>query len=199
MIKQAGLDFRNLEPAKYNSIMGDSTGAAVIFGATGGVMEAALRTAYEIVTGREVPFGNLNITPVRGMEGVKEATIKIEGCVDAWKFLEGVELKVAIAHGLVNANKIMKLVKEGKAPYHFVEVMACPGGCIGGGGQPIPTNMKIREKRMKAIYAEDENMVLRKSHENPEVVAIYKEFLDSPNSHKSHELLHTHYVERDNY
>ncbi len=199
MIKQAGLDFRNLEPAKYNSIMGDSTGAAVIFGATGGVMEAALRTAYEIVTGREVPFGNLNITPVRGMEGVKEATIKIEGCVDAWKFLEGVELKVAIAHGLVNANKIMKLVKEGKATYHFVEVMACPGGCIGGGGQPIPTKMKIREKRMKAIYAEDENMVLRKSHENPEVVAIYKEFLDSPNSHKSHELLHTHYVERDNY
>jgi NADP-reducing hydrogenase subunit HndD len=199
MIKQAGLDFRNLEPAKYNSIMGDSTGAAVIFGATGGVMEAALRTAYEIVTGREVPFGNLNITPVRGMEGVKEATIKIEGCVDAWKFLEGVELKVAIAHGLVNANKIMKLVKAGKAPYHFVEIMACPGGCIGGGGQPIPTNIKIREKRMKAIYSEDENMVLRKSHENPEVVAIYKEFLDKPNSHKSHELLHTHYVERDNY
>jgi NADP-reducing hydrogenase subunit HndD len=199
MIKQAGLDFRNLEPAKYDSIMGDSTGAAVIFGATGGVMEAALRTAYEIVTGREVPFGNLNITPVRGMEGVKEATIKIEGCVDAWKFLEGAELKVAIAHGLVNANKIMKLLRDGKAPYHFVEIMACPGGCIGGGGQPIPTNMKIREKRMKAIYSEDENMVLRKSHENPEVVAIYKEFLDKPNSHKSHELLHTHYVERDNY
>jgi NADP-reducing hydrogenase subunit HndD len=199
MIKQAGLDFRNLEDSKYDSIMGDSTGAAVIFGATGGVMEAALRTAYEIVTGREVPFGNLNITPVRGMEGVKEATVKIEGCVEAWKFLEGAELKVAIAHGLVNANKIMKLVKEGKAPYHFIEVMACPGGCIGGGGQPIPTNMKIREKRMKAIYAEDENMVRRKSHTNPEVIAIYKEFLDKPNSHKSHELLHTHYVERDNF
>jgi NADP-reducing hydrogenase subunit HndD len=199
MIKQAGLDFRNLEEAKYDSVMGDSTGAAVIFGATGGVMEAALRTAYEIVTGREVPFGNLNITPVRGMEGVKEATVKIEGCVDDWKFLEGVELKVAIAHGLVNANKIMKLIKEGNSPYHFVEVMACPGGCIGGGGQPIPTNLKIREKRMKAIYAEDEHMVLRKSHQNPDVIAIYKEFLDKPNSHKSHELLHTHYVERDNY
>jgi NADP-reducing hydrogenase subunit HndD len=199
MIKQAGIDFRNIEEANYDSIMGDSTGAAVIFGATGGVMEAALRTAYEIVTGREVPFGNLNITPVRGMDGVKEATIKIEGCVDAWKFLEGAELKVAIAHGLVNANKIMSMTREGKAPYHFVEIMACPGGCIGGGGQPIPTNMEIRKKRMKAIYSEDENKVLRKSHENPDVIAIYKEFLDQPNSHKSHELLHTHYVERDNY
>jgi NADP-reducing hydrogenase subunit HndD len=199
MIKQAGLDFRNLEEAKYDSIMGNSTGAAVIFGTTGGVMEAALRTAYEIVTGREIPFGNLNITPVRGMQGVKEATLKIEGCVDDWKFLEGAELKVAIAHGLVNANKIMKLVREGNAPYHFVEIMACPGGCIGGGGQPIPTNLKIRENRMKAIYSEDEHMVLRKSHENPDVITIYREFLDKPNSHKSHELLHTHYVERDNY
>ncbi len=199
MIKQAGIDFRNIEEANYDSIMGASTGAAVIFGATGGVMEAALRTAYEIVTGREVPFGNLNITPVRGMDGVKEATIKLEGCTDAWKFLEGAELKVAIAHGLVNANKIMKMIREGKAPYHFVEIMACPGGCIGGGGQPIPTNLEIRKKRMKAIYSEDEHKVLRKSHENPDVIAIYKEFLDQPNSHKSHELLHTHYVERDNY
>ena len=199
MIKQAGIDFRNIEEANYDSIMGDSTGAAVIFGATGGVMEAALRTAYEIVTGREVPFGNLNITPVRGMDGVKEATIKIEGCIDAWKFLEGAELKVAIAHGLVNANKIMSMARAGKAPYHFVEIMACPGGCIGGGGQPIPTNMEIRKKRMKAIYSEDEHKALRKSHENPDVIAIYKEFLDQPNSHKSHELLHTHYVERDNF
>ena len=199
MIKQAGIDFRNLEPAHFDSIMGESTGAAVIFGATGGVMEAALRTAYEIVTGREVPFKGLDITPVRGMDGVKEATIKIEGCVDEWKFLEGVELKVAVAHGLVNANRIMKEVKEGKSPYHFVEIMACPGGCIGGGGQPIPTSMEIRKNRMKAIYAEDEHMVLRKSHENPDVIAIYKEFLDKPNSHKSHELLHTHYVERDNF
>ena len=162
-------------------------------------MEAALRTAYEIVTGREVPFGNLNITPVRGMDGVKEATIKIEGCVPDWKFLEGAELKIAIAHGLVNANKIMRLVREGKAPFHFVEIMACPGGCIGGGGQPIPTSMEIRKNRMKAIYSEDEHMVLRKSHQNPEVLAIYKEFLDQPNSHKSHELLHTHYVVRESY
>jgi len=199
MIKQAGIDFRNLDASHYDSIMGDSTGAAVIFGATGGVMEAALRTAYEIVTGREVPFSNLNITPVRGMEGVKEATIKIEGCTDDWKFLEGAELKVAIAHGLVNANKIMAQVRKGESPYHFVEIMACPGGCIGGGGQPIPTSMEIRKKRMKAIYSEDEHMVLRKSHENPDVIAIYKEFLDKPNSHKSHDLLHTHYTERDSF
>lgn len=199
MIKQAGLDFRSLEPSQYDSLMGDSTGAAVIFGATGGVMEAALRTAYEIVTGREIPFKNLNITPVRGMDGVKEATIKIEGCTSDWKFLEGVELKVAIAHGLVNANKIMKLVRQGKSPYHFVEIMACPGGCIGGGGQPIPTSMEIRKNRMKAIYSEDEHMVLRKSHENPDVIAIYKEFLGKPSSHKSHELLHTQYVVRESY
>jgi NADP-reducing hydrogenase subunit HndD len=199
MFKESGIQFSQLPSEEFDNPLGESTGAAVIFGATGGVMEAALRTAYEIVTGREVPFGNLNIMPARGMDGVKEATIKIEGCVDAWKFLEGAELKVAIAHGLVNANKIMKLVREGKAPYHFVEIMACPGGCIGGGGQPIPTSMEIRKNRMKAIYSEDEHMVLRKSHENPEVLAIYKEFLDMPNSHKSHELLHTHYVERESY
>ncbi len=199
MIKQAGINFDTLEEARYDSIMGDSTGAAVIFGATGGVMEAALRTAYEIVTGREVPFENLNIKPVRGLEGVKEASVKIEGCVDDWKFLEGAELKVAIAHGLTNADKVMKAVRDGKAEYHFVEIMACPGGCIGGGGQPIPTNQEIRQLRVDAIYEEDEQMVLRKSHENPEVIAIYKEFLGEPNGHKAHELLHTHYVEREAY
>lgn len=199
MIKQAGIDFRLLEPSSYDSIMGDSTGAAVIFGATGGVMEAALRTAYEIVTGRDVPFNNLNITPVRGLEGVKEATVKIEGCTDDWKFLEGAELKVAIANGLTNANKIMKLVRQGKAPYHFIEIMACPGGCIGGGGQPIPTSTDIRKNRSNAIYAEDEHMKLRKSHENPDVITIYKDFLGEPNSHKAHELLHTHYTEREHY
>ncbi|MCU0366233.1 MAG: iron hydrogenase small subunit [Bacteroidales bacterium] len=175
------------------------TGAAVIFGATGGVMEAALRTAYEIITGRSVPFTNLEIVPVRGMEGVKEATIKIEGTKEDWKFLEGVELKVAIAHGLVNANKLVKAVSTGKASYHFIEIMACPGGCLGGGGQPIPTNLEIRKKRMEAIYSEDTHMAIRKSHENPEVVAIYKEFLEEPNGHKSHKLLHTHYVKRESY
>jgi NADP-reducing hydrogenase subunit HndD len=199
MIKQAGIYFRNLEPLPHDSIMGVSTGAGAIFGATGGVMEAALRTAYEIVTGREVPFANLNITPVRGMDGVKEASIKIEGCTKEWSFLEGVTLKVAIAHGLTNANKLMKEVRKGKSPYHFVEIMACPGGCLGGGGQPIPTSLEIRTKRMKAVYAEDEHMVLRKSHENPEIIAIYKEFLGKPNSHVAHELLHTHYVERESY
>ncbi|MCU0376817.1 MAG: NADH-dependent [FeFe] hydrogenase, group A6 [Bacteroidales bacterium] len=199
MIKQAGINFLSLEDEKYDSIMGASTGAAVIFGATGGVMEAALRTAYEIITGRPVPFTNLDIVPVRGMEGVKEATIKIEGTKADWKFLEGAELKVAIAHGLVNANKLVKAVSTGKASYHFIEIMACPGGCLGGGGQPIPTNIEIRKKRMEAIYSEDTHMAIRKSHENPEVVAIYKEFLEEPNGHKSHKLLHTHYVKRESY
>jgi NADP-reducing hydrogenase subunit HndD len=199
MIKQAGIDFRTLEESHHDSIMGVSSGAAVIFGATGGVMEAALRTAYEIVTGKPVPFKNLNITPVRGMEGVKEATIKIEGTTKEWKFLEGAELNVAIAHGLVNANKIAKAVSEGKANYHFIEIMACPGGCLGGGGQPIPTNAEIRNKRMAAIYDEDMHMDIRKSHENPEIKAIYAEFLEAPNGHKAHELLHTNYTERESY
>ncbi len=199
MIRQAGINFERLEENDYDSIMGESTGAGVIFGATGGVMEAALRTAHEIVTGREVPFENLNITPVRGMEGVKEATIKLDNCLDDWKFLEGVELKCAVAHGLVNAREIMERVKSGKTKYHFIEIMACPGGCLGGGGQPIPTNTKIREKRAKAIYEEDMGKKLRKSHENPEVIQVYKDFLGTPNSHKSHELLHTYYVERNRY
>lgn len=199
MIRQAGVNFNTLPDMKYDSIMGESTGAAVIFGATGGVMEAALRTAYELVTGREVPFENLNITPVRGMEGVREASVKIENTLDDWKFLEGAELKCAVAHGLVNARTIMDKVKNGEATYHFIEIMACPGGCLGGGGQPIPTNAEIRDKRAKAIYAEDMGMQIRKSHENPEVVEIYKDFLGKPNSHKSHELLHTHYVERPRY
>ena len=199
MIKQTGVDFMSLEESKYDSFMGDSTGAAVIFGATGGVMEAALRTAYEIVTGREVPFANLEIMPVRGMEGVREASVKIEGCVPEWSFLEGVELKVAVAHGLVNARKIMDQIARGESPYHFVEIMACPGGCIGGGGQPIPTNEEIRKARIRAIYEEDTNMKIRKSHENPEIAAIYEEFLGKPLGEKSHHLLHTKYTKRNRY
>lgn len=199
MIKQAGIDFMKLEDQKYDSIMGEGTGAAVIFGATGGVMEAAIRTAYELVTGREVPFTNINITPVRGMEGVKEASLKVEGCVPAWSFLEGAELKVAIAHGLSNAKILMDAIRDGKANYHFVEVMACPGGCLGGGGQPYPTSLDVRKKRAEAIYAEDEGLPLRKSHENPEITQIYEEFLGSPLGHKSHELLHTHYKPRKRY
>jgi NADP-reducing hydrogenase subunit HndD len=199
MIKQAGVSFTDLEEAKYDSIMGESTGAAVIFGATGGVMEAALRTVYEIVTGREVPFENLNIMPVRGLEGVRAAKVKIDGCKPEWSFLEGVEVSLAVAHGLVNAKEVMNSVKNGTQQFHFIEVMACPGGCLGGGGQPIPTNISIRKKRTEAIYEEDMQMAIRKSHENPEITAIYKEFLGSPNGHKSHELLHTHYVERKKY
>jgi NADP-reducing hydrogenase subunit HndD len=199
MIRQAGINFDMLEDMKYDSVMGESTGAAVIFGATGGVMEAALRTAYEIVTGREVPFESLNITPVRGMEGVREASVLIDNCKPEWAFLNGVELKCVIAHGLANARTVMQNIKDGKASYHFVEVMACPGGCLGGGGQPIPTNENIRKKRSEAIYAEDMGMPLRKSHDNPEVVAVYADFLGQPNGHKSHELLHTHYKERKRY
>lgn len=197
MIQQAGIDFENLEESECDSLLGKHTGAAVIFGATGGVMEAALRTAYEIVTGKEIPFENLNILPVRGMEGVREASLKIEGCVPDWKFLEGVEVKVAIAHGLANARKLARQVAEKKSSYHFIEIMACPGGCLGGGGQPIPTNMDIRKLRTDAIYAEDESLPLRKSHDNPEIHKIYEEFLtEGPCGKKSHELLHTHYVAR---
>lgn len=199
MIKQAGLDFQSLPDEHYDSILGQSTGAAVIFGATGGVMEAALRTAYELVTGREVPFKGLNITPVRGMEGVREASIKITGTLPQWKFLEGVELKTVVAHGLTNAKQVMQWVKDGKKSYHFMEIMACPGGCLGGGGQPIPTNAEIRQKRAEAIYREDMGMAIRKSHENPEIIQIYKEFLGEPLGHKSHELLHTHYRQRKRY
>ncbi len=199
MIKQFGLDFENLEDGKYDSIMGNSSGAGVIFGATGGVMEAALRTAYEVITGRPVPFDNLNITPVRGLEGVKEAAILIEDCLPEWSFLNGVELKVAVAHGLKNARTIMDQIAAGESPYHFIEIMACPGGCIGGGGQPIPTNDEIRKKRIAAIYAEDESMAIRKSHENPEIIQVYEEFLEKPLGHKSHELLHTKYRKRNRY
>lgn len=199
LIKQAGLDFEKIEPVKYDRLMGESTGAAVIFGATGGVMEAALRTAYEIVTGREVPFENLNITPVRGMDGVREASIKIENPVEDWAFLDGVELKCAIAHGLVNAKTVMEAVKKGNADYHFIEFMACPGGCLGGGGQPIPTNPEIRKKRAEAIYAEDSALPIRKSHDNPEVAKLYKDYLKEPLGEVSHHLLHTKYTKRDRY
>jgi len=196
MIKQAGLDFKNLPDSDFDSIMGQSTGAGVIFGATGGVMEAALRTAYAVVTGRSVPFENLNITAVRGTEGVRSASIKVEGCLPEWKFLEGAVLNVAVAHGLKNARVIMDEIAAGKSTYHFIEVMGCPGGCIGGGGQPIPTNAEIRAKRTKAIYEEDMSKPIRMSHENPEITKIYEEFLGKPLGHKSHELLHTHYQKR---
>jgi len=199
MIKQSGLNFVDLEESHFDSIMGESTGAAVIFGATGGVMEAALRTVYELVTGRPVPFKDLNITPVRGLEGIKEATVKLENVLPAYSFLEGVEAKFAVAHGLKNARIIMDQIVAGTSPYHFIEVMACPGGCIGGGGQPIPTNNEIRNKRIAAIYAEDLGLEKRKSHDNEEIKTLYKEFLIKPLGEKSHHLLHTKYRKRNRY
>ncbi len=199
MIKQSGLDFKELEESNYDSIMGESTGAAVIFGATGGVMEAALRTVYALVTGRPVPFDNLNIIPVRGLEGVREASVKFENCVPEYSWLEGVEAKFAIGHGLINARKIMDQVEAGESPYHFIEIMACPGGCIGGGGQPIPITDEIRKARIDAIYREDEGKPIRMSHENPEITKIYEEFLKTPLGEKSHHLLHTKYRKRNRY
>jgi len=197
MIRQSGIWFNELEEEAFDSPMGEGTGAAVIFGATGGVMEAALRTVYEVVTGREVPFENLNITPLRGTDGIRAATIKIENPLEAWSFLDNVEVNVAIVHGLVNARKVMEDVQLGLSPYHFIEVMACPNGCIGGGGQPMPTSPEIRRKRTAAIYAADAGLPRRKSHENQEVQSLYKDFLIEPLGHLSHELLHTHYKKRE--
>lgn len=199
MIKEAGIDLKDLPNESFDSIMGYGSGAGVIFGATGGVMEAALRTVYEVVTGREIPFEHLDVKPVRGLDGVKDATIKLENVKPEFNYLEGVEVKVAVAHGLKNARKVMEQINNGKSPYHFIEIMACPGGCIGGGGQPIPTTDEIRKKRIKAIYEEDKNLPTRKSHENPEIIQIYEEFLEEPLGHKSHKLLHTHYTRRNRF
>ncbi len=196
MIKQTGIDFKALQDDVMDSPMGSGSGAADIFANTGGVMEAAVRTAYEIVTGRELPVENLHLQPVIGLEGVKKASLKIEGCLPAWSFLEGVELKVGVAHGLGNAKNIIEAMRAGEE-FHFIEVMTCPGGCIGGGGQPRFTTNEIRRKRIGAIYAEDEGKQLRKSHLNPEVIQIYEEFLKQPLSHLSHELLHTKYFDRN--
>jgi iron-only hydrogenase group A len=197
MVRAAGIDFQNLPDEEMDAPLGLSTGAADIFANTGGVMVAALRTAYELVTGRELPTENLHVIPVEGLEGVKEASLKIEDPVDDWKFLDGVTLNVAVAHGLSNANKVIEAVRSGEKQYHFVEVMTCPGGCIGGGGQPRFTTNEVRESRIKAIYCEDEGKKLRKSHENPEIDQIYKEFLGQPLGKLSHELLHTKYTPRD--
>ncbi|MFH0878797.1 MAG: NADH-dependent [FeFe] hydrogenase, group A6 [Lentisphaerota bacterium] len=199
MIKQAGIDFAALPDSPMDSPLGLSSGAADIFANTGGVMEAALRTAYEIVTGRTLPFDNLHVKPVEGLEGVKAAAIKIEGAVPEWSFLEGVTLKVAVAHGLGNARKVIEQVKTGAAEYHFIEVMTCPGGCIGGGGQPRMTNNDVRRARIAAIYREDEGKKLRKSHDNPDIKKVYEEFLGHPLSERSHHLLHTHYHGREKY
>ena len=184
MMREAGIELPKMPEEEFDAPLGISSGAAVIFGATGGVMEAALRTVYEVVTGETL--GNINLTAVRGLEGIKEAAVKV-GDLD---------VKVAVASGLINAGKLMEKIQAGEADYHFVEIMCCPGGCLGGGGQPIPTTDEIREARMKAIYQEDENLPVRKSHENPAVKALYEEFLGKPLGPKSHELLHTHYTKR---
>ena len=197
MIESAGIDFRNLEDGTMDSPLGISTGAADIFANTGGVMEAALRTVYELVTGREFPGADLRLGPVEGLAGIKAASLVITGTVPEWSFLENVEVKVAVAHGLANAANLLDQIKAGKANYHFIEVMTCTGGCIGGGGQPRYTDDSVRMARINAIYEEDAGKKLRKSHTNPQVKKLYDEFLKKPLGEKSHHLLHTHYHERD--
>jgi iron-only hydrogenase group A len=201
MIREAGIYLPEMPKSGFDEPFGEASGAGLIFGATGGVMEAALRTVYEIVTGREVPFKNLEIEPCRGFEGIKQASVKLENCVPDYKFLEGVNLKFVVAHGTANAKKVMEMLRNGElSDVHFVEIMACPGGCLGGGGQPIPTNKDIRALRAKAIYEEEESLPIRKSHENPHIKYIYENFLkEGPCGKLSHKLLHTHYVKRGKF
>jgi NADH-quinone oxidoreductase subunit G/NADP-reducing hydrogenase subunit HndD len=184
MIREAGIDFANLPDEDFDKPLGESTGAGVIFGATGGVMEAALRTAYEVLTKKSL--AKLEFEDVRGLEGIKTADVDIDGLI----------LRVAVANGLGNARVLMEQVQKGESPYHFIEIMCCPGGCLGGGGQPISKNPDIKQKRAEAIYREDAGKPIRKSHENPEITAIYKDFLGEPNSEKAHHLLHTEYCDR---
>lgn len=187
MIKGAGIDFLSLTESRFDAPLGASTGAATIFGATGGVIEAALRTAYELVTGTEL--GTLEFSVVRGFEGIREAAIT----------LDGEEVRVAICHGLRNAARLLESVKSGNRMYHFVEVMACPNGCVGGGGQPRSADPDAPRKRAEALYREDRGKRLRKSHQNPTVQWLYQHYLGRPGSGKSHELLHTHYIARERY
>ncbi len=189
LIKQCNIDLNNLEPTDFDSPLGQSTGAAVIFGATGGVMEAAVRTAYEVYTGK--PLANINLEVVRGLEGTKEATVDFNG----------LPVHVGVCYGLANARKMMEEVRNGNPRgFHFIEVMACPGGCIGGAGQPFHHgNSDIIRKRMEATYREDAGKPIRKSHENPDIIAIYKEYYGEPCGHLSHEQLHTHYFDRSEH
>lgn len=201
MIREAGLVLPELQKSGFDEPFGDASGAGLIFGATGGVMEAALRTVYELVTGRPVPFKNLNIDVCRGMQGIKEASVLLENCNDEYSFLEGVNLRFLVAHGTANAKLVMDMLLKGElVGIHFVEIMACPGGCIGGGGQPIPTSELIRTLRAKAIYEEESSLPIRKSHENPRIKYIYEKFLtDGPGGKLSHKLLHTKYTKRGKY
>jgi len=214
MIKEAGIYLPEMPQSHFDDPFGDASGAGLIFGATGGVMEAALRTVVEFITGNKVEniFANADITPVRGFEGIKYAELPIAEVgpvpkliahlVPDWNWLKGATLKIAVVHGTANAKKVMDDIKVGGkfSECHFIEFMACPGGCIGGGGQPIPTTPEIRKLRAKAIYDEDKSLPVRKSHENRHVVDIYNEFLtDGPCGHLSHKLLHTHYIKRGKY
>ena len=183
-IRLSKIQVEQLEDSQYDDPLGVSTGAAVIFGATGGVMEAALRTAYELATGKTLP--KLDFVEVRGVQGIKETSVDLGGRV----------LRVAVAHGGANVRQLLGAIREGKADYDFVEIMACPGGCIGGGGEPYSDDPDIIQKRINGIYKADELKTIRKSHENPAIKAIYEDFFEAPLSHRSHELLHTHYVER---
>jgi NADP-reducing hydrogenase subunit HndD len=172
--------------------MGEASGAGAIFGATGGVTEAALRTVAELLSGKSID--EIEYNEVRGTRGIKEVVIK----------LEGITLKAAIAHGLGNAKKLLEMVKSGEGDYHFIEIMACPGGCVTGGGQPIQPSevrswMDLRRERAEAIYEEDRDLPIRKSHENPAVQMLYRDYFEKPGSHKSHELLHTYYEARENF
>ena len=192
MIKQANINFINIEDSQFDNPMGEATGAAAIFGTTGGVMEAALRTAQDTLTGKDLE--KIDFEAVRGGDGIKRATVNIDGK----------EIKVVAASGLANAQKILEEIKSGKADYQFVEIMACPGGCIMGGGQPIKTSKErmdkdIRKLRADCLYSIDEKSTIRKSHENPVVKKIYEEFLEKPGSYRSHKLLHTKYQEREKY
>lgn len=189
MIRQAGLDFVHLPEEEFDDMLGESTGAAVIFGVTGGVMEAALRTVVDVLTGEDMP--RLEYADVRGLEGIKEATVSVNGT----------DINVAIVHGTANAAKLLNAIRAGEKTYHFIEVMGCPGGCVTGGGQPIVDAraryyVDPRAARAAATYSEDESMAIRKSHKNPAVQKLYAEFLGEPNSHIAHELLHTTYVDR---
>ncbi|MFP4491796.1 MAG: NADH-dependent [FeFe] hydrogenase, group A6 [Spirochaetaceae bacterium] len=191
MIRQAGIRFEDLEDEKADPLMSSYSGAATIFGASGGVMEAALRSAYELATGEPMP--DIDFTPVRGQKGIKEASVDMKGTT----------VNVAVAHGLANARQLLEDVQRakerGELPYHFIEIMACPGGCVGGGGQPLENTMAARARRGEGLYREDSGLSVRRSHENPEVIALYEQFLGSRGSHRAHELLHTTYTRRDPY
>ncbi len=199
MIKDAGIDFHMLPDTSFDNPLGLSTGAADIFGVPGGVMEAALRTVYEVVTGRELPFEQLHVKPIQGLERIKAAEITIEDAKDEWSFLNGVNIKIAATSGLKGASELLEGIKTGESPYHFIEVMGCPGGCISGGGQPRLTDNEKRLKRIQALYTEDEGKTYRKSHDNPYIVQLYEEYLGHPLGHLSHELLHTTYARKSRY